>query len=338
MKDSLICTQNDDTILALVEGCCEYMYAERHLRPKTISGYREAMSFFAKLMGNPRVSDLTVTDFISFKAKMARRGAGESRIGSIVNAVKCLLTYSQDILHIPVLERSSIRAPKPKRRQVLYLTPVEWQTFVDGIALRNWDRTPRESGYRFRAMVETLIATGMRISEVLALDRNSINFEAKQAAIIGKGNKQRTVFFTDRALDWVQQYLTLRKDTNPALFVSGKGTRLAPDTVGAMFRRMRCRTDLEKKVTPHVLRHTTATNLLRNGCPIGFIKEILGHSDLMTTCRYYLGVLNEVETKRAHEIYSNVAGDASDRNRQTPPIAFDRLPPSFPSIPSDRRV
>jgi integrase len=94
---------------------------------------------------------------------------------------------------------------------------------------------------------------------------------------------------------------------------------------------MRRRTDLEKKVTPHVLRHTTATNLLRNGCPIGFIKEILGHSDLMTTCRYYLGVLNEVDTKRAHEIYSNPEQDGSEMSGKTPRGKFDSTPPSFPN-------
>jgi integrase/recombinase XerD len=334
MKESPIHAHGDDTIYALIEGCCEYMYAERHLRPKTISGYREALRFFAKQMDDPKVSDLTVANFISFKAKMARRGAGESRIGSIINAIKCLVTYSRDILHIPVLEPSAIKAPKPKRRAVLYLTRDEWKIFVDGIVLQNWDRTPRESGYCLRALVETLIATGMRISEALALDRNSVNPDTKQASIIGKGNKQRTVFFTERALDWIGQYLKMRKDTDPALFVSRKGTRLTPDTVGSMFRRMRRRTDLEKKVTPHVLRHTTATNLLRNGCPIGFIKEILGHSDLMTTCRYYLGVLSEVETKRAHETYSTMElPQAAGLNAESRRDNLHGMPAGFPTLP-----
>ena len=322
--------QGDHTILALVEGCCEYLYAERHLRPKTISGYREALRFFAKQTGNPKVSDLTVTQFISFKAQMGRRGAGESRIGSIINAVKCLLAYSRDILRLPVLEPSSIKAPKPKRRQVLYLTPDEWETFIGGIVLQNWDRTPRECGYCLRALVETLMATGMRISEALALDRNSIDHDTRQASIIGKGDKQRKVFFTERAVEWIGRYVTLRKDRNPALFVSRDGTRLSPDTAGSMFRRTRGRTDLEKKVTPHMLRHTTATNLLRNGCPIGYIKEILGHSDLMTTCRYYLGVLDEVETRRAHGLYSNLERGNSDASGQAPGNVRGS-PPPFPS-------
>jgi len=320
------------TIMALLPGCCEYMLGERHLSPKTIKGYREGIQFFAKHMGNLTVSDLAITHFISFKAYMAKRGAGQSRVASIINAIKSLLAYSSDILHIPVLELSSIKAPKPKRRQVVYLTPDEWQTFVDGIALYNWDKTSRESGHCLRALVETLMGTGMRISEVLTLDRSSIDQETKKATIIGKGNKQRTVFFTDRALHWIGQYVALRKDSNAALFVSLKGKRLSPDTVGSTFRRMRRRTDLEKKVTPHVLRHTTATNLLRNGCPIGFIKEILGHSDLMTTCRYYLGVLNEVDTKRAHEIYSNPERDGSDTSGTPPRGKFDSTPPSFPNL------
>src|SRR5712691_11478595 len=74
-----------------------------------------------------------------------------------------------------------------------------------------------------------------------------------------------------------------------------------------MFRRNTKWAVLEKRVTPHMIRHTTATNLLRNGCPIGFIKEILGHENLETTCRYYLGILNKKDVKFAHETYTEFA-------------------------------
>jgi integrase/recombinase XerD len=189
---------------------------------------------------------------------------------------------------------------------VLYLTPEEWQVFVDSIALRNWDQTPRIAGYCQRALVETLIATGMRISEALSLNRDSIDPGAKKATIIGKGDRQRTVFFNDRALHWINEYVSLRADRNPALFLSLRDHRMTPDLVGSTFRRLRRRAGLAKKVSPHMLRHTAATMLLRNGCPIGFIKEILGHSDLMTTCRYYLGTMDESETKRAYEQYAHI--------------------------------
>jgi site-specific recombinase XerD len=151
----------------------------------------------------------------------------------------------------------------------------------------------------------------MRITEALNLDRDSIDRVRLEAVIIGKGNKQRTVFFTERGLRWIDSYLALRTDVEPALFVSLKNTRLTLDTVEPMFRRIRCWSGLDKAVTPHMLRHTAATNLLRNGCPIGHIKEILGHENLMTTCRYYLGILDKVETKRAHARFSQIDAQGS---------------------------
>src|SRR6266851_494517 len=294
------------TIMAVLPGCREYMLAERHLSPKTIRGYCEAVSFFVKLMGDIPIAALRLPHFIAFKSRMLQRQAGESRIASILNAVKCLLVYARDIHQLSVLDITSIKAPRVPRRNVIYLTPDEVRLFTEAIPLHAWSGKPRRSGHCFRALVETLIATGMRITEALNLDRDSIDRVRQEAVIIGKGNKQRTVFFTERALHWLASYLALRTDLEPALFVSLKNTRLTLDTVEPMFRRIRRWSGLDKAVTPHMLRHTAATNLLRNGCPIGHIKEILGHENLMTTCRYYLGILDKVETKRAHARFSQI--------------------------------
>jgi site-specific recombinase XerD len=312
------------TILGLVPGFCEYMEAERHLSPRTIRGYHEAVRFFAKLMGDSPITNLRLPHFIAFKSRMLQRHAGESRIASILNAVKCLLVYARDIQQLSVLDIASIKAPRAPRRNVVYLTPEEVRLFTEAIPLRAWSGKPRRSGHCFRALVETLIATGMRITEALNLDRESIDRVRQEAVIVGKGNRQRTVFFTERALEWVDRYLALRTDLEPALFVSLKDTRLTLDTVEPMFRRTRRWSGLDKAVTPHMLRHTAATNLLRNGCPIGHIKEILGHENLMTTCRYYLGILDKVETKRAHARFSQFevpsgSGMADDPMRRPTP-------------------
>ncbi len=312
------------TIMALVPGFCEYMAAERHLSPKTIRGYHEAVRFFVKLMDDVPITALRLPHFITLKSRMLQRHAGESRIASVLNAVKCFLVYARDIHQLSVLDITSIKAPRVPRRQVAYLTPDEVRLFTEAIPLRAWSGKPRRSGYCFRALVETLLATGMRITEALNLDRESIDRVRQEAVIIGKGNKQRTVFFTERALQWVDSYLALRTDSEPALFVSLKNTRLTLDTVEPMFRRIRRWSGLDKAATPHMLRHTAATNLLRNGCPIGHIKEILGHENLMTTCRYYLGILDKVETKRAHARFSQIdvqGGSGMADNRMPPPTS-----------------
>ena len=312
------------TIMALAPGFCEYMAAERHLSPKTIRGYCEAVRFFARLMGDIPIATLRLPHFITFKSRMLQRQAGESRIASILNAVKCLLVYARGIHQLSVLDISSIKAPRVPRRNVVYLTPDEVRIFTEAIPLRAWSGAPRRSGHCLRALVETLLATGMRITEALSLNRDSIDRVRQEAVIVGKGNRQRSVFFTERALQWIDSYLALRTDATPALFVSLKNTRLTVDTVEPMFRRIRRWSGLDKAATPHMLRHTAATNLLRNGCPIGHIKEILGHENLMTTCRYYLGILDKVETKRAHARFSQIdvqGGSGMADNRMPPPTS-----------------
>jgi integrase/recombinase XerD len=156
---------------------------------------------------------------------------------------------------------------------------------------------------RFRTLVEVLLGTGARISEVLSLNRSDLRWELKEAKIIGKGNTERTLFFTDRALLWLERYLAQRWDDDDALFVTqGEHPRrlIQRDRVKDTFAVYRMKAGLTKRVSPHSLRHTMATTLLFNGCPIGHIKELLGHERLDTTCRYYLG-LDQRAAKAAHQ-------------------------------------
>lgn len=305
------------TVNQTLSGFADYMTAERRLSQRTIENYQEAVRYFTKQVGDLPIVDIRLNHFISLKARMGARGAGASRIGSIIIGMKCLLVYARDVLQIPVVDLTAIKAPRPARRQVAYLTVEEFEQFVSAIPLRTMTGGPRLSDYCYRGLIETLFATGMRISEALALNRDSIDMERKEALIVGKGNKQRTVFFTDRALQWVLRYLDLRTDSIAALFVSLKNNRLTADLVHSKFRKTARAANLEKPVTPHIIRHTAATNLLRNGCPIGFIKEILGHESLQTTCRYYLGIMNKPDVKRAHQLYSHLVFRRQDDSRNS---------------------
>jgi len=175
--------------------------------------------------------------------------------------------------------------------------------------MRKYDGKKHSTGYRmdglrFRTLVEVLLGTGMRISEALSLDRDGIDFQKHEAKIIGKGSKERTVFFSERSIEWVILYLKERKDTLMPLFITNLHTRLNKTDVSKLFQRHVKRSGITKKLTPHILRHTMATNLLFNGCPISHVKEILGHDRLETTCRYYLG-LDKSKAKEAHGKFLN---------------------------------
>lgn len=277
---------------------------------ETVRKYGECLNWVIRDIGDLPVTDLRVAHVTELKQKIMMRGAGAARVGSMVFPIKSMLRYCRDVLELDVIDQTKIRPPKHHHREVIFLTNEEIQQFVDSIKINNtWERKTkknciRRDGLRFRTLVEVLLGTGMRISEALSLNRDSINFEKKEAKIIGKGNKERTVFFNDRCLEWVKRWLEVREDSHPALFITQSGTRWSKDDIEWLFRRYAKKAGITKKVTPHILRHTMATNLLFNGCPVSHVKEILGHERLETTCRYYLG-LDKSKAKEAHEKFLN---------------------------------
>lgn len=295
--------QKNLTVTDTLPGFLEYLSVEGRYASTTIKRYREDIHWFIRDVGNMSLIEIRREHFITLKARMGARGAQESRMAGVINAVKSLLRYAGDVLEMPVVDLTKIKAPRPPRRDVVYLSDEELDRFLQAIPVRTWDGRRRVCGYRFRALCETLAATAMRLSEALSLNRDSINFDKHLAQIIGKGNKQRTVFFSSRALQWITKYLDLRTDKGEALFANLHGSRLRRHAVEVTFRRNAKWAAIEKRVSPHIIRHTAATILLRNGCPIGFIKEILGHERLETTCRYYLGILDKAQTQQAHRSY-----------------------------------
>lgn len=282
-----------------VEGFLEYARYELNFSPQTIIKYKDSLRCFVRDIGDKPVEDLEAQDFVRLKRIMMERGVSGARISSVVYAMRSFLAYCGGFLKITTLNPKQIRPPKIFRREVVYLTKEEMERFIGTIDTKTWN------GFRFRVLVEVLLGTGMRIGETLSLNRKSINWERKEAKIVGKGNKERRVFFTERSLHWLRRYLESREDSHEAVFVTKRPrARLHRDDIWRFFDRHRKLAKIDKKLTPHILRHTVATNLVFNGCPIVHVKEILGHERLDTTCRYYLGVDKE-QAKKAHRQYLN---------------------------------
>jgi len=261
--------------------------------PLTIARYREALNWVIRDIGDLPLSTLNVAHVLSLRRNMDQRGCGEARVAAILNALRSFLRFCREVLRVAALDPRQIRVPRIASRDVLYLTKEEVDQFLEAIIRfgERWEDVPLPR-LRFRALVEVLLGTGARISEILALDRRDVDVGGRAAKIVGKGNKQRLLFFTDRALEWLGRYLSRRRDDGEPLFVTrgDRPRRLSYDAVKNLFVRVARGAHLREKVTAHVLRHTVATTLLFNGCPIGHIKELLGHERLDTTCRYYLGV------------------------------------------------
>jgi len=293
--------KNERVMSDLIEDFLEYARYELNFSPQTIIKYRDSLKCFVRDVGDKPVEQFDVMDFVRLKKAMMERGLSEARIASVVYATRSFMSYCQNFLKLSVVDPKSIRPPRIYRREVIYLKKEEVETFVNVIDTTKWN------GLRFKALVEVLLGTGMRIGEVLSLNRKDIDWDKLEAKIVGKGNKERTIFFNERSLEWLRKYLENRNDLHEAVFVTKKPTgRMHRDDIWRFFDYYRKKAHINKKLTPHILRHTVATNLIFNGCPIVHVKEILGHERLDTTCKYYLGVDKE-QAKKAHHQYLDFA-------------------------------
>ena len=216
----------------------------------------------------------------------------------MIFALRKFLAYCQEIHKLDTINPKDIKPMKIPKRQVVFLSKEEVNKLIGSI------RSNTKPGLRMKALMSVLLASGMRISEALSLSWDDIDWEHKEAVIIGKGNKQRTVYFNDEALGWLRSYKLTRKDKNPALFVTfaKEPKRMRPYDLSKQFKHYVQKAGIKKKVTPHILRHTMATIMSINGADIRLIQQILGHSDIETTAKYYLGI-DQQAVKAAHNKY-----------------------------------
>lgn len=192
---------------------------------------------------------------------------------------------------ITSLSADKIILPKTTRQQVTFLH------FDEVVRLLEQIDTSSEPGLRDRAIVELLFSSGLRVSELVGLNRDHINLERREFMVRGKGKKDRPVFVSTQAAEHVQNYLDSRHDSLVPLFLSYSRNALTPDTSGD-FRRLSTRSiqrmishyaklaGITKQVTPHTMRHSFATDLLMNGADIRSVQSMLGHSNISTTQIY----------------------------------------------------
>ncbi|MBR2659179.1 tyrosine-type recombinase/integrase [Candidatus Saccharibacteria bacterium] len=192
---------------------------------------------------------------------------------------------------IKSLDPSLVDLPKTHRPQVTFLHYDEIQAMLDEIDLDT------ETGLRDRAIIELLFSGGLRVSELCQLNRSDINLERKEFVVRGKGSKDRPIFIDDSAAERIRDYLAVRHDSLPALFLNnsrntgeaetnGDYRRLTPRSIERIISKYTRAAGITKHVTPHTLRHSFATDLLMNGADIRSVQAMLGHSNISTTQIY----------------------------------------------------
>ena len=213
---------------------------------------------------------------------------------------------------IKSLDPSLIDLPRAAKKQVTFLHFDEIERLLAEIPLDT------ESGLRDRAIIELLFSGGLRVSELCSLNRDSINLERREFMVRGKGKKDRPIFIDKSTAECIEDYLNMRTDTLPALFLNNSANQQIPSTSGD-FRRLTPRSierivqkytrlaGITKHVTPHTMRHSFATDLLMNGADIRSVQSLLGHANISTTQIYTH--ITDPHLKEVHEKFHSESED-----------------------------
>lgn len=242
----------------------------------TLKGYAQHLKRFSECIYK-NIEDIDAMDIRMYLAAYSKKGVKNSTIATEISILKSFFKWLEDEDYIVKSPMRKIKQTKKEKRIVKALTIEELEMLREGC------KTLRE-----RALIEVFYATGGRLSEVVGLNKDDIDWQAMCTTVFGKGSKERIVYFSYKALYHLKKYLLSRLDDNEALFVTERKPhkRLGNRAVQREVKIIAKRTAITKNVHPHVLRHTFATLTLENGANLADVQALLGHTDPATTQIY----------------------------------------------------
>ena len=273
----------------------EYLEVEGGRMPKTAENYKFYLDRFIEFTGDIPVADITPEILRKYRLWLNRHEDDRGNTLSMITqsyhliALRGFLRYLMR-RDIPSMSPDKIELPKVHRKQVTFLH------FDEVTRLLEQRNCSDEVGLRDRAIIELLFSSGLRVSELVNLNRDHVNTTRREVMVRGKGQKDRPVFISKSAAEWVERYLDARTDTLAPLFLS-YSKNVSPSMDGD-FRRLHARSiqrlvqkyarlaGITKHVSPHTMRHSFATDLLMNGADLRSVQSMLGHSSIATTQIY----------------------------------------------------
>ncbi len=273
-----------------VEDYLRYSQIERGLSDNTIFAYRQDLMDFLAFLKKEGLNSwpTKAVDIDAFLAEQRDLNKATSSISRMISSLRKFYQWlvRQNIQKInPMLE---IDSPKKEHRLPVALSVDEVTKLLDQ------PDVTKKLGIRDRALLETLYATGIRVSELINLKFSDLHEELKLLKVLGKGSKERLIPISDVAISWIKSYQEKVRDPlllksgkyTDTIFLNNRGGALTRQAVWQIIKRYCQMAGISKNVTPHTLRHTFATHLLENGADLRVVQEILGHSDISTTQIY----------------------------------------------------
>lgn len=288
-------------------GFLDYLKYERGASENTLDAYaRDLKKFFYFLKANnssgkyPEVKDISVENIRGFIGGLFRGKQKRSTIGRNLAAIKSFFKY---LVKKDILEKNPadhVSSPKVENRLPATITVDEAFSLVEA------PKSDKPLEKRNRAILEVFYSTGIRVSELVGLDLDSVDFESGVIKVLGKGGKERISLLGSKALPVLKDYfkdgrellINKKNYTETALFLNASGGRLSSRSVERVVDKYIKVAGVNKKISPHSLRHSFATHMLDSGADLRSIQEFLGHASLSTTQKY-----THVSVDKLMEVY-----------------------------------
>jgi len=267
----------------LLDTFCDALWLEDGLARNTITSYRGDLEQFSRFLKGRNLLQVSEENLFAFLGSSKGRASSAARR---VSTLKRFYRYCVRERRIDADPTLKLDPPKRTPRFPKSLSEAE----VEALLAAPDAATPL--GLRDRAMLETLYATGLRVSELVALKTFEVNLDANVVRVVGKGNKERLVPLGEEAADWLNQYAVQarsdlqKKKNSTAMFLTARGAGMTRQAFWHLIRRYGARAIPGKKLSPHVLRHAFATHLINHGADLRVVQLLLGHADISTTQIY----------------------------------------------------
>lgn len=263
-----------------------YLEHEKNASPKTRENYGLRLGRFLEYIGNIPVTEIKSLDVLDFRTKLVRKWLSKKTINYHVVALRSFLKFC--LKHdLDVISPDKLELGKIPPRVVSFLEEEEVHRLLAMPILHEKKTLKR---LRDEAILYTLYGTGLRVSELANLQLNDIKLDTNQFWVIGKWSKLRSVFFTKQARERLEQYIDARTDECPYLFINLSNFRsfskLSRNTIEELVKQYAKLAGIDKKVTPHTLRHSFATSLIKKWADIRSVQTLLWHASITTTQIY----------------------------------------------------
>lgn len=277
-----------------INAFIKYLKNEKRYPENTINSYQRDLDNYYSYITSKKINYISINkdqirEYLKYLDELK---LSKNSISRILSTLRHFYNYLITLNKIKSNNFKLIKNPKKDKKLPNFLQPNELQTIFDTLEVE----TPLD--IRNRLIIELLYATGLRVSELTSINLNDINIEDKEIKITGKGNKERIVYFGEYALKYLKMYLeearpvlASRKSPNN-LFLNKDGGNLSTRSIENVVNKVVDEAAIKHKISPHVLRHTFATDMLNNGADLKSVQELLGHSSLSTT-QIYTHITNE---------------------------------------------